>query len=126
MTIKHKASVARWIFFAAAIYGIPVLASFFFVTPKFLASAPREQPELFYGFAGVTLAWQFVFVLIGIDPRRYRPIMPIAAVFEKFLFVAYLSYLLVQLRASTDWVAPASVDFLLGCLFLVSFFLTRD
>jgi hypothetical protein len=46
---------------------------------------PITHPEHFYGFVGVALAWQFVFLLIGRDPARYRPLMPIA-VLEKLAF----------------------------------------
>ena len=43
---------------------------------------PITHPEFFYGFLGVAIAWQVVFVMIGRDPVRYRPIM-IAGVLEK-------------------------------------------
>ena len=43
------------------------------------ASTPEiNHPELYYGFVGVTLAWQIVYVLIGLDPLRYRPFMLLA------------------------------------------------
>ena len=49
---------ARWFFTLAALYGIPVMLGFFLHTPEMLGKAPWRQPEMYYGFASVTLAWQ--------------------------------------------------------------------
>lgn len=35
------------------------------------------HPEFYYGFVGVAVLWQVVFVLLARDPFRYRPLMPI-------------------------------------------------
>ena len=43
------------------------------------------HPEFYYGFIGVGVAFQLVFLLIGRDPVRYRPII-IAAIIEKFSY----------------------------------------
>ena len=45
---------------------------------------PANRPEQYYGFIGVALAWQFGFLLISRDVRRFRPFMLPAAA-EKFL-----------------------------------------
>jgi len=41
-----------------------------------------NRPEFYYGFAGVTLAWQVMFLVIASDPVRYRTAM-LPAVLEK-------------------------------------------
>ena len=80
--------IARWIFITAAIYGIPVLGSWFFFTPPMVGKASAQQPEIYYGFAGLGVAWQFVFLLIASDPLRYRPLMLIAAIGKSSSFPA--------------------------------------
>lgn len=44
--------------------------------------SPLNHPELYYGFAGIALAWQGVFLILGRDPGRHR-IMMIPAMREK-------------------------------------------
>ena len=46
-----------------------------------------NRPEFYYGFAGVTLAWQCMFLVIGSDPVRYRAAM-LPAMPEKASFAA--------------------------------------
>jgi hypothetical protein len=36
---------------------------------------PITHPEHFYGFIGVPLAWQVLFLMIAQDPLRYRAVM---------------------------------------------------
>ena len=42
---------------------------------------PVTHPDFYYGFVGVTRAWQIAFLLIATDPTRFRPLM-IAAIIE--------------------------------------------
>ena len=121
-SVRIKA--ARWIFLAAAIYGFPVLGLWFFHTPAMVGRASWQQPEIYYGFAGVGLAWQAVFVLIASDPIRYRPLMLIAAFGEKFFFAGILVVLLLRHIARPHWIPPAVMDFSLGVAFLIAYFLT--
>ena len=74
----------RWLYSAAGIYGLLLIAPLYFAEARIGQSDPPAitHPEYFYGFIGVTLAWQLVFLLIARDPVRQRPIMP-AAVVEK-------------------------------------------
>jgi hypothetical protein len=117
--------IARWIFIIAAIYGIPVLGSWFFYTPHMVGHASTQQPEIYYGFAGLGVAWQVVFLLIASDPIRYRPLMLIAALGEKFLFSGMLIVLLIRHIAQRHWIPPAVIDFTFGVGFLASYFLTK-
>src|SRR5271168_2040324 len=43
------------------------------------------HPMFFYGFVGVTLAWQLLFFAIAYQPVRLRPVIPFA-VLEKLSF----------------------------------------
>ena len=55
--------VARWIFGIAGVYGILVIAPLYFAEGQIAQNDPPAitHPEFFYGFIGITLAWQFVF-----------------------------------------------------------------
>jgi hypothetical protein len=124
MTQRAATKLARWIFAVAAVYGIPVLGSMFFVVPRIMPHAWRDQPELYYGFACVGLAWQVVFILIATDPARFRPLMLVAALLEKFPFVVFLTELMIRHIAGLHWIGPAAADFVLGCAFLAAYVTT--
>lgn len=115
-----KLRIARIIFAAAAIYGVVVVLAMFFYPPAIFGKARWQQPELYYGFTTVTLGWQIVFLLIAGNPPKYRALMFIAAVFEKFAFVAVLIVLLLERRARSHWISPAVIDFVFGVLFLLA------
>ena len=76
--------VARWIFGIAAVYGFLVIAPLYFTEARIGHDDPPAitHPEFFYGFIGITLAWQVVFLLIARKPARYRPLM-LVSVLEK-------------------------------------------
>ena len=81
------------------------------------------HPEYYYGFASVTLAWQFAFLVIASDPRRFRPLM-LPAIAEKLVFVAALVVLYAQARIAPSQAAAGAVDLVLGVLFTIAFFKT--
>jgi hypothetical protein len=53
---------------------------------------PITHPEFFYGFAGITLAWQLLFLVLASDPFRYRP-MILPSIVEKLSYVIALAVL---------------------------------
>jgi hypothetical protein len=124
MDVNRRINVARWIFLLAAIYGIPVLGVWFFHTPAMVGRASSQQPEIYYGFAGLGVAWQIVFLLIASDPLRYRPLMLISASCEKFFFAGMLVVLLIRHIAQRHWIPPAVIDGSLGIAFLYAYFIT--
>ena len=65
------------VFLGAAIYGFIVLLPQYFLEEKTGRDFPPAitHPEYFYGFIGIAVAWQIVFVVISRDPIRYRPIL---------------------------------------------------
>lgn len=117
---------ARWIFRIAGIYGVLVIAPLYFLEAKINAEQPPAitHPEYFYGFAGVTLVWQFVFLLISRDPLRYRPMMPLAML-EKISWVVAIPILFAQGRIAPILLAGAAGDALLLVLFVFAFLRTR-
>lgn len=115
---------ARWTFLLAAAYGIAVLGGWMFVTPAMVGHARYQQPEIYYGFGSVGLAWQAAFVLIATDPRRYRPLMLIAALFEKLFFSGILVVLMLRHIAGLHWIPVAVIEGSLGIAFVVAYLLS--
>ena len=78
------------------------------------------HPELYYGFVGVALAWQFAFLIIARDPVRFRPLM-VAAMLEKFIYAASLAVLYAQGRLHAGQAVVGIPDFVFGLLFVAAF-----
>lgn len=116
---------ARRVFLAAAVYGVVALL------PQYALEArigrdfppPITHPEHFYGFVGVALAWQVLFVVIARDPVRFRPAMPVA-VLEKLAFGGAAVVLFLQGRLHAAILGAGLVDLVLAALFLAAFRLT--
>lgn len=124
MTTTH--TFARRVFQIAAIYGILVLVPQYFLEQRLAIDfpPPLTHPEHFYGFIGIALAWQFVFLLIASDVPRYRALMPLA-VLEKLAFGVPAWVLYLQGRATMPVAAVGSIDLVLGALFVAAYLKTR-
>jgi hypothetical protein len=118
---------ARWSFLIAGIWGILVLTPLYFVEKKTGIDHPPAitHPEYYYGFVGVALAWQVLFLIIARDPQRFRAAM-LPAMIEKFSFVISTYVLYALGRVDSTVVAAASADLVLGTLFVISFFKTAQ
>ena len=116
---------ARRVFNVAAIYGVIVLVPQYFLAEK----AGRDFPpplthlEYYYGFIGIAIAWQLVFLVIARDPARFRPLMLIAVV-EKATFGVPALVLYSLGRLSRELLAAGVIDLTLGTLFVISFLRT--
>lgn len=124
MNRNHK--FASRIFLGAGIYGVVVLLPQYFLEQKLGKDfpPPLTHPEHFYGFIGVALAWQFVFLIIARDIPRYRPLM-LPAVFEKLSFGIVALVLFVQGRAAALVAGAGVIDLLLAVLFVLAFRASR-
>jgi len=118
---------AKVLFWIAAIWGIVVITPLYFLfdTIGRQDPPPITHPGFYYGFAGCALAWQFAFIVIAIDPTRFRTMM-LPSVFEKFSFGAAQAVLYLQHRQHGADLALGGIDTLLGVLFLVAFFRTSS
>jgi hypothetical protein len=118
---------ARVVFLVAGIYGLLVTPPHYFLESHLSKSSPPPitHPEFFYGFLGVTTAWQVLFLVISRNPIRYRGAM-IPAILEKVSFVAAMIVLFLQNRATLPVLVPAGPDALLGVLFIAAFLKTRS
>jgi hypothetical protein len=117
---------AKIVFWAGGIWGILILTimAFLFDTVGQRTPPAVTHPEFFYGFISVAMAFQFVFLIIGSDPIRFRPIM-IPSVFEKWGFAAVCGVLHAQGRMNLSQLAAISPEVVLGALFLWAFLTTR-
>lgn len=113
---------ARRVFLAAAVYGFIVLLPQYFLEGKTGRDFPPAitHPEYYYGFVGVALAWQMVFVVISRDPARYRPIM-IPAIVEKASFGFAAVALFLSGRLSAQMLGAGVLDLALGTLFVMAY-----
>ena len=117
---------ARYTFAIAGIYGILVLLPQYFLIEKVGIDSPPAvtHPEYYYGFIGLALTFQLVFLLISRDPLRYRPLMLVSIV-EKLSFGLPTVYLYLNGRAPLSITGGAVVDLVLAVLFLVGYLKTR-
>lgn len=117
---------ARWVFWIAGVYGLLVLPPLYFLEKQIGVDQPPAitHPEYFYGFVGVALAFQFVFLIIGSDPARYR-LMMLPSIIEKFSYGLACLTLLALGRIPNAVMTFAGIDLLLGILFCISFWSTR-
>ena len=118
---------ARIVFVVAGIWGILVTLPLYFLYDFIGRQSPPaiNHPEFYYGFAGVTLTWQVVFLLIARDPARYR-VMIIPSILEKFSYVLANLVLFANQRMSASQALPSTTDFMLALLFITAFIKTRS
>src|SRR5262245_59193240 len=102
---------AKWVFMLAGVTGILMLIPPYFLEGQFGLDNPPpvNHPEFYYGFVGVTLSWQFMFLVIGSDPARFRKAM-IPAILEKASFAIAIPILYALERVAATWVGFASMD----------------
>lgn len=115
----------RWVFTAAGVYGLVVLLPQLFLEERIGRDVPPAltHVEYFYGFLWVTIAWQVAFLLIGRDPMRFRPLMPVA-VLEKLPYAVTMFTLLVRGRVRAPVAPFAAIDTVLALLFTVCYWRT--
>ena len=118
---------ARWVFGVAGVYGVLVMLPQYFLEARVGQDYPPPvtHPEFYYGFVGVTLAWQVMFLLIASDPPRYRPAM-LVAVLEKASFAVAAPLLFAAGRVAPIMLLAGGIDAVLGVLFAVAYVRTRS
>lgn len=116
---------ARIVFRTAGIWGLLILTPMYFLydTVGRQYPPPVTHPDFYYGFLGVTVAWQVAFLVIGSDPVRFRPLMPVAML-EKFGYLAMLTTLYALRRLELGQLALVIPDATLGVLFVMAFMKT--
>ena len=117
---------ARWVFCSAGIVGLLMLLPMYFLEEQIGRDQPPPiaHPEFFYGFIGVAVAWQFAFLVISLDPPRYRLLM-LPAVIEKASFSSAAVVLFIGGRLALPMLAAGLLDAAWGVLFAISFLVCR-
>lgn len=118
---------ARRVFAIAGVYGLLVLGPHYFMEARVGrdSGVAVTHPEYFYGFVGVALAWQFVFLIIARNPVRYRLIM-LPGILEKLSFGVAAIVLYAQGRLPGLMLAGGVGDLAFAGLFAVAFWRTGD
>lgn len=116
--MKFAQQVFRW----AGILGVIIVAPMYFLEDRIGRDLPPAitHPEYFYGFIGVTLAWQVVYLIIATDPARYRPLM-LTGVLAKGSYAAATAVLFLQGRVAAPVATSALFDLTLAVLFALAF-----
>jgi hypothetical protein len=120
-SLERAMKFARWLFNIAAIYGVITVAPLYLLERTINTQNPPSitHPMFFYGFAGVTLAWQLLFFAIAYQPARLRPVIPFA-ILEKLSFGIGALVIYRQGRLDHNDLYFAGVDLCLAVLFLLA------
>ena len=112
------------IYTVAGVYGLIVLLPLWFTAHKLALSGPAlTRPEYYYGFLGAACSFQLVYLTIGRDPVRYRPLMPVSVI-AKLSFFVPVAILFAAGRIDTTTMALSSVDGAIALAFLWAWRLT--
>jgi hypothetical protein len=111
---------ARWVFNIAGAYGVVTIAPLYFMEQTINGQDPPPitHPMFFYGFVGVTLAWQLLFFAIAHQPVRLRPVIPFTAL-EKLSFGIGAMVLYHQGRLDHIDLYFGGIDLALAVLFVL-------
>jgi hypothetical protein len=116
---------AKWVFLLAGISGILILVPPYFLEARIEQDDPPAltHAEFYYGFLGLCVAWQILFLVIGTDPVRFRPAM-LPSLVEKGSFVVAIAALYARGRVTARWPALAAMDAMWFVLFLAAYLRT--
>ncbi len=116
---------AKYTFLIAGIYGLFALVPMYFLKDYVGQEnpPPLTHVEFFYGFVGVALAWQIVFLIISRNPAKYRALM-LPAILEKAVWGIPVLILFLQNKVSLSILGAGMIDLLLGVLFVTAFLKT--
>ena len=116
---------AKWVFLLSGITGVLMVTPPYFLEERFGRDMPPpvNHPELYYGFLGVTLSWQLMFLVIGANPIRFRPAM-VPAMVEKASFAFAVPILYALERVTLTWGGFAALDGTWLVLFIIAYLRT--
>jgi hypothetical protein len=117
---------ARRVFIVAGVYGMMALIPQYFMEGAWSLRFPPPvtHPEHFYGFMGVAIAWQFAFLIIGLDVERFRNFI-LPAVLEKVSFGAATLVLYVRGLVRVPVACAGTIDLVFAVLFVLAFVASR-
>ena len=118
----QREKFARRVFTTAGIYGLLALIPQYFMETRIGQDFPPaiSHPEFYYGFIGVALAWQVLFLIMAREPVKYRLVM-LPATLEK-LSVAFAAIALyAQGRLALIALGAGIIDLIFAILFVIAF-----
>jgi len=121
------ARFARLVYLLAGTIGLLEIVPLYFYEATFNRTQPPAitHPEFYYGFLGVTLAWQVAFLVIATDPLRFRPLMPVSWI-EKLLYPIAVGLLYSASQTGAAMIPAAILDVVWLGLFVTAWFRTRQ
>lgn len=117
---------AKVVFTIAGIWGLAVTLPLYFLFDFIGRQSPPaiNHPEFYYGFVGVTVSWQLVFLVIAKNPSQYRSLI-IPSILEKFSYVLANLVLFYRRELSASQALPSGTDLVLAILFISAYVTTR-
>ena len=116
---------SRRVFMAAGIWGVFVILPLYFLesTINEHQTPPITHAEYYYGFIGVTLMWQILFLVIARDPVKYRTII-LVAILEKLSYGLAVPLLFFANRVPSLVLLTSLPDLVWATLFAIAFWKT--
>lgn len=112
------------IYTVAGIYGLIVLLPLYFGEHMLAAMGQvLTRPEYYYGFIGAVVSFQLVYLMIGRDPVRFRPLMPLTLI-AKLSFTIPVAILFLSGQVDLVTMIMASIDALIGLAFVWAWLIT--
>jgi hypothetical protein len=117
---------AQIVFVIAGVSGVIATLPLYFLENQLSLQNPPAitHLEFYYGFVGVVLAWQILFLIVSRHPERYVAIMPAACV-EKFSYAFLAIILFAQNRLSPFFFFAGLMDLTFGILFVICYLKLR-
>jgi len=109
---------AKWVFIIGGIFGLLAIIPLYFIENRIAPGL--KYPEFYYGFIGINIIWQIVYIYISTNPSRFRPII-LFAFFVKILGVISISWLILIERTEPWWCGIIITDLIFAVLFLSAF-----
>jgi hypothetical protein len=117
----------KWLFALAGVYGLIVLPPLYWMEGAIATASPPAltHVEYYYGFIGVAVCWQLVFLRIAANPLRFRAFMPLA-VLAKLAFGVAAVILYAHGRIVAETLAFGCADLVFAVAFLVAYLRTPN
>ena len=112
---------AKWVFLIGGVFGLLAIIPLYFNENQIAPGL--KYPEFYYGFIGINIVWQIMYIYISTNPSRFRPII-LFAFFVKILGVISIFWLIIIERTATWWYGIVISDLIFAILFLSAFWIT--
>jgi hypothetical protein len=113
---------AKRVYIAAGIWGLLIIFPMYFLESRINEQQPPAitHPEYYYGFVGLALTWQILYLMIGFQPIKYRTIM-LVAIFAKTIYGLAVCMLFAAGRVSLAVLVVSSLDLVWAALFAIAY-----